>query len=625
VPRGAEARRDLPAGALRVLLVGRPNAGKSSLFNRLTGGSAQVGNFPGVTVDLLEGDVILPSGAHATVVDLPGLYALSDDVPEGTDEGIARDFLRAMKGDAEHVLLVQIADSTQLGASLGLFRAVREQFPASRALFVASQLDLLERDGSVLDVAALADAIGSAAVSANAREAASRDEVLAAIEEALRHDVTALTAFDPTQVAKAVVHRPEQRTALSPRERSRKIDRVLLHPFFGPLLFVVTMATLFSSVFLIADPVAKACDGAVALLGGWARRVLGGGLLGSAVADGALGGAGTVAAFLPQVVLLVAGMELLEASGYLARGAFLVDRLLRVFGLGGKAFVPLLTGHACAVPAITATRVLRDPKERLTTILVLPLMTCSARLPVYGLLIAAFVGGGALRKAAVFTGLYAFAIVAGLVAAVVLRRTVTKGRGLPLALEMPDYRAPQLGAVLRRCGREAKEFLRRVGTVIVVMALVLWAALKIPARAGEEPVEARSVAAAVGHALEPVTKPLGYDWRINVGLIASFGARELMVGTFGIIHGVEGADNEPAPLVERMQNAKDADGRPSYGLPTALSLLVFFVFACQCMSTLSAIYRETRSLRWPLFVLGYTYTLAYVAALITYQTARLFS
>jgi ferrous iron transport protein B len=206
-----------------------------------------------------------------------------------------------------------------------------------------------------------------------------------------------------------------------------------------------------------------------------------------------------------------------------------------------------------------------------------------------------------------------------LFAATILRRTVTKGRGLPLALEMPDYRAPQLAGVVRRCVREAKGFLKQVGTVIVVLSLVLWAALKIPARGGDEPVEARSVAAALGHALTPITKPLGYDWRINVGLIASLGARELMVGTLGVIYGIEGADAEPKPLVEKLQEAKDAQGKPLYGLPTALSLLIFFVFACQCMSTLSAIARETKSLRWPLFVLGYTYVAAYAFAFLAYQ------
>jgi ferrous iron transport protein B len=611
--------RALSPGELRVVLVGRPNAGKSSVFNCLTGGSAHVGNFPGITVDLLEGTAELAPGTIATIVDVPGLYTLADDVPDGTDEGIAREFLTKSAASVPNLVILQIVDATMLGESLRLFQAVRARFGETRTLLLVNQIDLLERDGSRLDEQALAERTATPCVVVNSREPSARATLLAALAAILPHAPLPVPTFDPLALAREIVTPPKAPLALSSRERTQRIDRVMLHPFLGPILFLALMAGLFSCVFLIADPVAQVCDAAVAQGGKLARGLFGGGLLGSAVADGLLGGAGTVAAFLPQILLLVAGMEILEASGYLARGAFLVDRLFRIFGLGGKAFVPLLTGHACAVPAIAATRVLRDPRERLTTILVLPLMTCSARLPVYGLVIAAFVGGGAIRKASVFTGLYAFAVIAGLFAATILRRTVTKGRGLPLALEMPDYRAPQLAGVVRRCVREAKGFLKQVGTVIVVLSLVLWAALKIPARGGDEPVEARSVAAALGHALTPITKPLGYDWRINVGLIASLGARELMVGTLGVIYGIEGADAEPKPLVEKLQEAKDAQGKPLYGLPTALSLLIFFVFACQCMSTLSAIARETKSLRWPLFVLGYTYVAAYAFAFLAYQ------
>jgi ferrous iron transport protein B len=329
---------------------------------------------------------------------------------------------------------------------------------------------------------------------------------------------------------------------------------------------------------------------------------------------------------LPQIVLLIAFLELLESTGYLARAAFLVDRLFRVSGLGGKAFVPLLTAHACAVPAIAATRVLRDPKERLTTILVIPLMTCSARLPVYTLIVAAFFGGGALKKSLVCTSLYVIGIAAGLVAAVVMRRTVTKGKGLPLALEMPTYRAPLLGVVLKRCQREAVDFIKKTGTVILAVSIILWALLSIPARAAStpgEPVIQRSVAAAVGKSLEPITRPLGFDWRINVGLIGAFGARELMVGTLGVIFGVEGAADEPAPLVDKIRLAEKADGTRAYSQATALSLLIFFVLACQCMSTLSAIRRETRSLKMPAFVLAYTYACAYVLSAIVFQVGKL--
>jgi ferrous iron transport protein B len=328
-------------------------------------------------------------------------------------------------------------------------------------------------------------------------------------------------------------------------------------------------------------------------------------------------------------------MELLEATGYLARGAFLVDRLLRGVGLGGRAFVPLLTAHACAVPAIAATRIMRDPRERLVTIAVLPLMTCSARIPVYSLLISTFFASyGAWGKALIFVALYFAGVASGLVASVLIRRTVVRGRGLPLLLELPSYRAPEARAVARTCARAAGRFLREVGTTILVAAAVLWALLAIPrpgashvaVAPGASPRVAamqRSVAAGVGHALEPVTRPLGFDWRVNVGLIGSFGARELMVGTMGVIFGIEDADTQPAALSTRVRDARRPDGGRAYTPLTAAALMVFFMLACQCMSTVAAIRRETRGWRWPAFVLGYTYAAAYVAALVVYQGGRL--
>jgi ferrous iron transport protein B len=360
-------------------------------------------------------------------------------------------------------------------------------------------------------------------------------------------------------------------------------------------------------------------------LGGALRPALGGGKLASLVVDGALGGVGTVAAFLPQILVLIGALEVLEASGYLARAAFLVDRVFRAAGIGGKAFVPLLTAHACAVPAIAATRVLREPRERLTTILVLPLMSCSARLPVYTLLVATFLGGGVLRKALVCTGLYLFGMGSGLLAARLLRRTLTRGRSLPLALEMPTYKRPLLGAIARRCGLEAIDFIRKTGTVILAASMVLWSLLSVPVRpdtTGQMTVIERSAAAEIGRAFEPITRPIGFDWRINIGLIGSFGARELMVGTMGVIFGVENATEEPAPLVDKIREARAPDGSRAYSTATGLSLLVFFVLACQCVSTLSAIRRETRSWKLTGFVLAYTYSLAYAASLLVFQVAR---
>jgi ferrous iron transport protein B len=331
-----------------------------------------------------------------------------------------------------------------------------------------------------------------------------------------------------------------------------------------------------------------------------------------------------VLAFMPQIVILTVALELLEASGYLARGAFLVDRALRVLGLSGRSFLPLLMGHACAIPAIAATRVVRDPRERLTTILVIPLMTCSARLPTYALILSTFFGGrSALFRACLFVGLYFAGILSALIASLVLRRTATKGKSLPLVLEMPSYRVPQLSVVARKAWMAARRFVRDVGRTIVLVSAILWVLLTIPmpgaTRAAGAPVIDSSIAAVVGRAIEPITKPAGFDWKIDVGLIGAFGAREVMVATLGVVYGIEGAADDDAPLAQKLREAKKPDGSPMYSTRNGLALLAFFVLACQCMSTIAAIRRETKTWRWPAFVLAYTYAAGYAAAVLVYQ------
>ena len=620
---------DTLAPVLVAALVGRPNSGKSSLFNRVTGSSAHVGNFPGVTVDLLEARVTLPGGARALVVDLPGLYSLDPGLDVSTDERIARDFLRARRQAGERVIVVQILDATQLALGLRLTREIQRVEPDLPLLLIATQMDTLRADGATLDEPQLAAALGVRVLATSARDEGAQALVLEAIEQlasGASEKRPAVAAWEPDEVARRVLRRPDAKTAQkTAQERSERIDDWLLHPFLGPVFFVLIMGVTFAAVFLIADPAKDLVDAVLQRVGGALRPALGGAKLASLVVDGGLGGVGTVAAFLPQILVLIGALEVLEASGYLARAAFLVDRIFRAAGIGGKAFVPLLTAHACAVPAIAATRVLREPRERLTTILVLPLMSCSARLPVYTLLVATFLGGGALRKALICTSLYLFGMATGLLAARILRQTVTRGRSLPLALEMPTYKRPLLGAIARRCGLEGIDFIRKTGVVILAVSLVLWSLLSLPVRGDAKdprPVIERSAAAEIGRFFEPITRPIGFDWRINIGLIGSFGARELMVGTMGVIFGVENATEEPAPLADKIREARAPDGSRAYSTATGLSLLVFFVLACQCMSTLSAIRRETRSWKWTGFVLGYTYALAYAASLLVFQVAR---
>ncbi len=625
----------------RIALVGRPNAGKSSLFNLLTGGDAKVGNFPGVTVERLVGSLRLPSGRDADLVDLPGVYALGgDDASE--DEAVAQRAIAELaeaRAAGEGVLLVHVVDGTRLGLGLRLTRElVRTGVPFTLAVTLR---DVLAAEGRELDPAALEAGLGAKVTLVDTRDPAEKERLLVAFDRELdravdraledRKPEAGAPSFDPEELAQGAV-RDIVRDGVSTdvqraRSRTERLDRVLLHPLVGPVLFVALMAALFAAVFFVAEPVSAGIEAVTGWLGQRVEAGLGPGKATSFVVDGLLGGAGTVLGFLPQVVLLTVALEAMDASGYLARGTFLVDRALRLFGLGGKAFVPLLSAHACAVPAIASTRILKDPGERLRAILVLPLTTCSARIPTYALLIAAFFPGlGAGGRALLFVGLYAAGLASAMLASLALRVARPKGRALPLLLEMPAYHAPRAGLLARAGWRAAKRFAFEVGTTIVAISALLWALLTLPMPGSAPdpgaPAIESSVAASVGRALEPVTAPLGFDWRINVGLIGSFGAREVMVGTMGIVYGIEEEGDEPTRLAEALSTAKRADGTPRYSAATGYALLAFFVLACQCVSTVAAIRRETGSVKWAAFALAYTYAAAYVAALVVAQVAR---
>lgn len=617
-----------------VALVGRPNAGKSSLFNAVTGGHAKVGNFPGVTVELLDAVVKLSSGEEIELVDLPGVYSVEGEADPESDEGHARRFLDRVSAQKRPHAIAQVLDSTQLELGLRLTLELRRR--GVPVVVLATQHDALIKQGYELDAHALEQALGVPVLATSARHPGIQQKVVELLGDAWRQNRTPpVGPLDVRALArKVLVPRVDAKEAFARvRRRTERLDAVLLHPVLGPVIFLGLMTALFAAVFFIAEPVTALIDVTNQALGSGIEGLLGVGLISSLLVDGVLGGAGTVLAFLPQIVILTIAMELIDASGYLARGTFLVDRLLRFAGLGGRSFVPLLTAHACAVPAISAARIIRDPGQRLRTILVLPLMTCSARIPTYGLLITTFFADRtAWFKGAMFVGLYFAGILSALAASLILGRTVKRtGQTRPLVLEMPPYRMPQAPVVGRVAWRAATRFVKDVGSVILIAAVVLWALLTVPgpgdghsAPPGSSPrVVAMhgSLAAAAGRLLEPVTRPAGFDWRLNVGLIGSFGARELMVGTMGVIFGIEGGDDDTAPLAARLHDAKTATGQPAYGPATALALMAFFVLACQCMSTLAAVRRETRSWRWPIFVLGYTYAAAWVVSVLVFQLA----
>ncbi len=616
-----------------VALVGRPNAGKSSLFNAVTGSHARVGNFPGVTVDVLEAQVPLPSGEAMRFVDLPGVYTVEGESDPESDEGHARRFLDGLSQRQPPAVIAQVVDCTQLELGLRLTLELRRR--GLPLVLLATQHDASIAGGFELDAAGLSEALGIPVVATSARDANVRARVLEVVAEAARLKAVPPTdAVDVHTLAKRVLRpRVDAREAFARvRARTERLDAVLLHPLLGPVIFLALMTALFAAVFFIAQPVSALIDLMNQALGARIESALGTGWLSSLLVDGVLGGAGTVLTFLPQIVILTVALELIDASGYLARGTFLVDRLLRLAGLGGRSFVPLLSAHACAVPAISAARIIRDPGQRLRTILVLPLMTCSARIPTYGLLITTFFAAKSVWfRGGLFVALYFAGLGFGLIASLVLGKTVKRtSQPRPLVLELPPYRVPQVAVVARVGWRAATRFVRDVGSVILIAAVVLWALLTVPGpTAGAPPPSASprvvamygSLAASAGRALEPLTAPAGFDWRLNVGLIGSFGARELMVGTLGVIFGIEDTGDDPGPLAERLKEARHADGRAAYGVATALSLMMFFVLACQCMSTLAAVRRETRSWRWPLFVFVYTYGAAWVLSVVVFQVA----
>jgi ferrous iron transport protein B len=415
--------------------------------------------------------------------------------------------------------------------------------------------------------------------------------------------------------------------------RSAKIDAVLTHRVLGPLSFLLVMALIFQSIFSWAEPIMGLIESGVGILSDAVASALGPGLFTDLLTEGVIAGVGNVVVFVPQIALLFLFIGLLEDSGYMARAAFIVDRVMARVGLNGKAFVPLLSGYACAIPAIMSTRTISSFKDRVVTILMIPFMSCSARLPVYTLLIGAMfmanrrVLGPFTEGGLILLSMYLLSTVSALVLGAIYKRTMLAGPTPPLVLELPPYRLPRVGDTLRQVGDRTADFLRDAGTIILAVTIVLWGLLSFPRvdettlPAGETAIE-HSIAGQFGKAIEPVLEPIGQDWRIGIGLIGSFAAREVLVSTLGLVYGIENADDDDAPLRETIRDAKDEAGNPRYSKLSALALMVFFVYACQCMSTLAVVRRETRSWKWPVFMLVSMTGIAYVAALLVFQGGR---
>lgn len=643
---------------ITVALAGNPNAGKTTLFNALTGLRQKVANYPGVTVERKEGAWQLGEH-HATLIDLPGLYSLD---ATSLDEQIASNIIRGEQaGVAKPDVVIAVVDSTNLERNLYL---VTQLFEYGVPVVVAlTMIDVYEKQKHEIDVEMLSAILKVPVVIVNAKsgrgigelsekaEAAigSKQEVPYTFDEAgdeagPHGKIFARYNFISNAVQESTWHSDQSSHLLSD-----KIDQVLTHKFFGLLILVAILLVVFQTIFSWASLPMDLLESGFGALQEFVKASLPEGILADLVSDGIIAGVGGVVVFLPQILLLFLFISLLEDTGYMARAAFLLDKLMSRVGLHGKAFLPLVSSFACAIPGIMATRTIESRRDRFATIMIAPFMSCSARLPVYTLMIGAFFGGqyvfGFISIGALLMLLmYTIGIVVAVLFAFVLKRTVLKAPPPPFLMELPPYRLPNLRTVIQNMLTRAWLFLKRAGTVILAISIILWALSYFPrsdtdvvvpvvsevgTEADIEDARAQyqlrnSYAGQLGHLIEPVIQPLGFDWKIGVALIASFAAREVLVSTLSIIYNVgKDANEESETLITAVREAKDDNGRTVWTPLTALTLMVFFVLAMQCMSTLAVVRRETNSWTWPLFMFGYMTVLAYVAALVTYQGGKM--
>ena len=613
-----------------IALAGNPNAGKTSLFNALTGARQKIANYPGVTVERKAGHASFADGRPLSLVDLPGSYSLT---PASPDEAVTRDVvLGRQAGERRPDALVVVVDAANLDNHLCFaLELIALGLPTVVAL---NMLDLAERDGLALDPQRLSQELGVPVVPTVAVRKRGLADLLAAVDGAILSHQTQASTPSVAPASDIALHEHARAIARAAtvsetpvRRWTQRVDAVLLHPALGFLILLALMFVMFQGVYAWSEAPIGWIEGGIAAVQGAVDAALPDGFLRGLIIEGILGGVGSVVVFLPQILILFLFILLLEASGYMTRAAFLMDGIMARVGLSGRGFIPLLSSFACAVPGIMATRAIPDAKDRLTTILIAPLMTCSARLPVYTLIIGAFipnsnVGGSPVGlQGLVLFGLYLSGIVGALVVALVLRRTVAKGTAAGFMMEMPRYQWPRLRDVAIGLWQRAWIFLRRAGTIIFVTTIALWLLLsypQVPEGSAESQVD-YSVAGRIASGLEVVVKPIGFNHDIALALIPAMAAREVAVSALATANAIDAGDDEEAmaqSLSERLQ------GR--WSIATALAFLAWFVFAPQCISTIAITRRETNGWKWPLFMVGYLFLLAYAAAGITYWTAVAF-
>ncbi|MDN3275324.1 ferrous iron transporter B [Frankia sp. RB7] len=612
---------------LHLALVGTPNSGKTSLFNALTGSRQKVANYPGVTVERKEGFFVTPLGRQVSVVDLPGTYSLRGRSP---DEEITRDFvLGKASGETVPDLVLCVADSTNLRLTIRLLLELKRT--GRPMILVLNMFDIANRRGISVDVERLAKELGVPVVTSIAVRKGGTADLLALTDE-----ISAKLAAEPSEnnwralsVAELRATQREADRIISdcvslpsrPDTWTARIDAIVLHPVGGLIVLALILFVMFQAVFAWAQPLMELLQSGFDALGDAVHATLPEGLVQSFLQNGVISGVGSVIVFLPQIIIIFLFILLLEDFGYMARAAFLMDRIMGGAGLHGRAFIPLLSSFACAIPGIMATRVIDNKRDRLTTILIAPLMTCSARIPVYTLIISAFipakdVWGFINLQGLVMFGLYATGIASALAVSFLIKFFMLRDYApAPFMLELPDYKMPRLKSIAIGVTTRAKMFLHRAGTTIFSMMVLIWflASFPQPPAGATEPAIDFSLAAIIGKALEPLLAPVGFNWQIAVALIPGMAAREVAVAALGTVYAIEGG-KEAAEQIGQVLATK-------WSLATALSMLAWYIFAPQCASTLAVIRRETGSWGWMAATFGYMLVLAYAASLLTYNVA----
>ncbi|MBC7860668.1 MAG: ferrous iron transporter B [Burkholderiaceae bacterium] len=621
------AETSLPAATRQPLiaLLGNPNCGKTAMFNRLTGARQKVANYAGVTIERKEGSFTTPAGCPVRLLDLPGAYSLSATTP---DEAITRDVVAGLRADERTPdAIVCVVDATNLRLNLRLVLEIKRLgLPMVLAL---NMVDVAKKRGLKIDADQLAKELGMTVVETVAVQGGGEKSLLRVIDAMLPLPETTakpLSAIDavPVEETQREVRRILAAVSNDVHDTgnlTEKIDDVVLHPVFGPAILALLMFLVFQAVFSWANAPMEMIKDGVDGLGEAVKAGMADGLLRSLLVEGILGGAGSVLVFLPQILILFFFILVLEDCGYLPRAAFLLDRLMGGVGLSGRAFIPLLSSFACAIPGIMAARTIQNPRDRLVTIMIAPLMTCSARLPVYALIIAAFiperdVGGFVSLQGLVLFTLYFTGIAAAMAVAYFMKRTIGANRQQPLMLELPSYHWPHPRNLGLGLWERAKIFISRVGTIILALMVLLWFLSSFPGapEGATQPAIYYSLAGMAGRGLELIFAPIGFNWQICIALVPGLAAREVAVGALGTVYALSQTGNELASSLTPIIAG-------SWSLATALSLLAWYVFAPQCMSTLSVVKRETNSWRYPALMAGYMFVLAYTASFLTYRIA----